>query len=229
MPDQLSFGFPAPGRGFAELVVSPVNESALRIVQRPESWPTPVLCLVGPPKAGLTTLANAWGRRFGGEVFEASAFATVKARDVDARAATYTAIDGADRVPAGDKLLSLINLVSAGSGRLLLTANRPPPHWLAPSADLKSRLNSMPVAEIYPPDEAMMLGRLKAAAVRHFLKLEPEVLKYLVPRLDLTYEAIETFAERLSDGVTDMGRAPSVPLVKDVLDGMQDAAPGESS
>tara|TARA_R110000796_G_scaffold86372_4_gene186945 strand:- start:243 stop:512 length:270 start_codon:yes stop_codon:yes gene_type:complete len=82
----------------------------------------------------------------------------------------------------------------------------------------------MPVAEIYAPDEAMMLGRLKAAAVRHFLKLEPDVLKYLVPRLDLSYEAVETFAERLSDGVTDMGRAPSVPLVKEVLDAMEEDA-----
>ena len=108
---------------------------------------------------------------------------------------------------------------------MLLTANVPPPQWQAPSPDLKSRLNSMPVTEIDPPDEAMMMGRLKAAAVRHFLKLEPDVLKYLVPRLDLSYEAIETFAERLSDGVTDLGRAPSVPLVKEVLDAMRDRAP----
>jgi chromosomal replication initiation ATPase DnaA len=225
MPDQLSFGFPATGLGFADLVVTPVNESALRIVQRPENWPTPVLCLVGAPKSGLTTIAHAWAHRFGGDVFEAKAFASLKARDVDARAATYTAIDGADRVPAGDKVLSLINLISGGAGRMLLTANVPPPQWQAPSADLKSRLNSMPVTEIDPPDEAMMMGRLKAAAVRHFLKLEPDVLKYLVPRLDLSYEAIETFAERLSDGVTDLGRAPSVPLVKEVLDAMQDRAP----
>ncbi|MFH2015080.1 MAG: hypothetical protein ABIK36_04645 [Pseudomonadota bacterium] len=229
MPDQLSFGFPAPGLGFDDLVISPVNESALGIVQRPENWPTPVLCLVGPPKAGLTVIAHAWARKFGGDVFEARAFAAARARDVDVRAATYTAIDGADRVPAGDRLLSLINLVSAGAGRLLLTANRPPPHWQARSPDLKSRLNSMPVAEIYAPDEAMMLGRLKAAAVRHFLKLEPDVLKYLVPRLDLSYEAIETFAERLSDGVTDMGRAPSVPLVKDVLDAMEADAEGRAN
>jgi chromosomal replication initiation ATPase DnaA len=229
MPDQLSFGFPAPGLGFDDLVISPVNESALGIVQRPENWPTPVLCLVGPPKAGLSVIANAWARKFGGDVFEARAFAAARARDVDVRAATYTAIDGADRVPAGDSLLSLINLVSAGAGRLLLTANRPPPQWQARSADLKSRLNSMPVAEIYAPDEAMMLGRLKAAAVRHFLKLEPDVLKYLVPRLDLSYEAVETFAERLSDGVTDMGRAPSVPLVKDVLDAMEADAEGRAS
>ena len=226
MPDQLSFGFPAPGLGFSDLVMSPVNETAVRIVQRPENWPTPVLCLVGPPKAGLTTIAHAWARQFGGDVFDAQPFAGLKARDVEARAATYTAIDGADRVPAGDRMLSLINLVSAGSGRLLLTANRAPPSWQAPSQDLKSRLNSMPVAEIYPPDEAMMLGRLKAAAVRHFLKLEPDVLKYLVPRLDLTYEAIEQFAERLSDGVTDLGRAPSVPLVKEVLDAMEAEVPG---
>ena len=71
-----------------------------------------------------------------------------------------------------------------------------------------------------------MLGRLKAAAVRHFLKLEPDVLKYLVPRLDLSYEAIERFAERLSDEVTDLGRAPSVPLVKEVLDAMEAEVPG---
>ncbi|KCZ94052.1 hypothetical protein [Hyphomonas johnsonii] len=217
---QLRFGFPAASLGFADLVVSPSNESALRIVQRPENWPTPVLCLVGAPKSGLSTIAHAWARKFGGDVLEAARFASAKARDVDARAAGFTAIDGADRVPAGDRLLTLINLVTAGSGRLLLTANIAPPQWQAASADLKSRLNSMPVAEIDPPDEAMLCGRLEAAAARHFLKLEEDVVKYLVPRLDLSYEAIELFIERLSDGVTEFGRPPTVPLAKVVLDEM---------
>jgi chromosomal replication initiation ATPase DnaA len=61
----------------------------------------------------------------------------------------------------------------------------------------------MSVVEILPPDEAMLTGRLRAAAARHYLKLEPEVISYLAPRLDLTYEAIEAFAEKLSHGVTN--------------------------
>ncbi len=109
----------------------------------------------------------------------------------------------------------------------MLASSNSPSQWPVTSADLKSRLNSMPIAEVLPPDEPMLIGRLQAAAARHFLKLEPEVIAYLSPRLDLTYEAIEAFAEKLSHGVTTTGRAPSVPLAKEVLEAMGLAEPDE--
>jgi hypothetical protein len=45
-----------------------------------------------------------------------------------------------------------------------------------------------------------------------------------VPRLELAYDAVENFMDRLSDAVSDHDRAPSLPLARRVLEQMSDAA-----
>ncbi|MEZ6000736.1 hypothetical protein [Hyphomonas sp.] len=228
-PDQMSFAFPAGPLRFGELVVTPANQAAVSIVRQPSKWPTPVFCVTGPPRSGLTALLQAWCVETDGIYFDAGAISKLKSANMDELAGKFVAVDNADKVAANEKLLTLINQISKEGGRLLLSAASSPSQWPVTSADLKSRLNSMSIVEILPPDEAMLVGRLKAAAARHYLKLEPEVIAYLAPRLDLTYETIEAFAEKLSHGVTTTGRAPSVPLAKEVLEAMGLAAPDEPS
>jgi chromosomal replication initiation ATPase DnaA len=228
-PDQMSFAFPAGPLRFGQLVVTPANQATVSIVRQPFKWPTPVFCVTGPQRCGLTTLLQAWCEETGGVYFDANRFTKLKSAQLDEFAGKFVAVDNADKVVANEKLLILINQISKEDGRLLLSSSSSPSQWPVKSADLKSRLNSMSVLEILPPDEAMLTGRLRAAAARHYLKLEPEVISYLAPRLDLTYEAIEAFAEKLSHGVTTTGRAPSVPLAKEVLEAMGLAAPDEPS
>ena len=165
-------------------------------------------------------MARAWCREFDGKYFTAKAFSRLRQKELSALADAFVAVNDADEVRKTDSLLTLINTVAAGSGRALLMSRRSPGQWHTRSADLRSRLNSLPVVEIGEPDEPMLKARLEAAAMRHFLKLDADVVKYLVPRLDLSYEAIETFAEKLSERVTLTGRAPSVPLAREVLEDM---------
>ena len=107
---------------------------------------------------------------------------------------------------------------------MLLTAHRSPSQWRTASADLKSRLNAMPEGEYKAPDDDLVRLRLQAGAERRFMKLSPEVLNYLVPRLELAYEAVENFIDRLSDAVSDNDRAPSLPLARKVLEQMGEGA-----
>lgn len=228
-PDQLSFAFPAGPLRFGQLVVTPANQAAVSIIRQPGKWPTAVFCITGPRRCGLSTLLQAWSEETGATYFTVDEFTKLKPAQLDKLAGQFVAIDDADRVATSETLLTFINQTSKEGGRLLLASSRSPSQWPVTSADLKSRLNSMPVVEVLPPDEAMLIGRLRTAAARHYLKLEPEIIAYLSPRLDLTYEAIEAFAEKLSHGVTTTGRAPSVPLAKEVLEAMGLAVPDEPS
>ena len=224
----MSFAFPAGPMRFEDMVITPSNQAAIGIVRQPDKWPTPVFCITGPLRCGLTTILQAWCEEMDGTYLTAAELPKLKSAEANALAGGRVAVDDADKVAANEKLLSFINRTGEQGGRLLLAASTSPSQWPVTSADLKSRLNSMPIAEIQPPDEAMLTGRVQAAAARHFLRLEPEVISYLAPRLDLTYEAIEAFAEKLSHGVTTTGRAPSVPLAKEVLEAMGLAAPDEA-
>lgn len=222
---QPMFGFPAPAAAWDDLLSGAHSAAALRIAGKPEGWATPVLCITGPDKCGLSFLAEAWANRFGGVVLTAAELARAGRRGLDELAGHHVAFDDAD-IAAGrheEALLSLINLVAAGGGRLLLTAHRPPSQWRTGSADLKSRLNALPVGEIGQPDDAVIRARLEIAAARRFLRLAPETLNYLVPRLELAYEAVENFMDRLSDAVSDHDRAPSLPLARRVLEEMGEA------
>jgi len=62
--------------------------------------------------------------------------------------------------------------------------------------------------------------RLVLGAERRYLRLSPETLNYLVPRLELAYEATENFMDRLSNAVSQHDRAPSLPLARQVLNEM---------
>lgn len=214
--------FPAPPVAWAQLVTGPHNAAVLRIVSQPEGWATQVFAVTGPPKCGLSALAEAWAGRFEGQILSGPQLARANRRTLDALAGQRVAVDDAD-IACGkhdEALLSLINLVSSGGGRLLLVAHRPPSQWRTGSADLKSRLNALPVGEIGAPDDDVLRARLALAAHRRFLRLSPETLNYLVPRLELAYEAAENFMDRLSDAVSQHDRAPSLPLARQVLNEM---------
>lgn len=217
---QLKLGFPENRLDFSQICVSDANHSALRIVQNPENWPSPVVCLIGPPRCGLTTIVAAWAHAFNADAFTADGFQALKAKEANQLGEGYVAIDDAEQVKNTDRLLSLINMTTSQNGRLLLAAHSPPSQWEISSPDLKSRLNAMTLAEIDAPDEALLQDRLKAAARREYLKLDDDTLKYLVRRLDLSYVAIEVFLERLNEAVVELGRAPSVPLAREVLQKM---------
>lgn len=225
-PQQPMLGFPAPEARWEDVLAGPHDAAAVRIAGSSEDWAMPALCITGPAKCGLTFFSGAWASRFNGEWLSGGQLAKAGRRGLDALAARHVAIDDADLAAARQEeaLLSLINLVAAGGGRLLLTAHRPPSQWRTASADLRSRLKALPVCEIGPPGDALMRARLEIAAARRYLRLAPETLTYLVPRLELAYEAVENFMDRLSAAVSDNDRAPSLPLARRVLEQMNDAA-----
>lgn len=223
-PAQPLLSFPAPDARWESVIAGRPNEAAIALASRPEAWATHALCLTGPARSGLTYLARAWAGRFGGRYLTAAEFQGMKLTALDAIADNHVALDDADQIMArrDDQFLSFYNMVAAKGGRLLLTAHSGPASWRTGIADLRSRLNSMPVAEIGQPDEDHVRARLRAAAALRFMKLSPETINYLVPRIDLSYEAIETLMDRLSGAVSMAGKAPGLALVRSVLEGLDE-------
>lgn len=220
-PQSPLLGFPQPRPSWGGLIRGAPNEAAISLASRTEAWATQALCITGPALCGLTYLAEAWADRFAGTYLTARAFRQLKRGALDALAGGALAIDDADTAMArrDDELLSLLNMAGSLGGRVLLVSHRAPAGWRTASADLRSRLNALPVAEIGPPDEAMLRARLQAAAGRHFMKLSPETINYLAVRLELSYEAGERAIERLSEAVSQTGKAPGLALARGVLDG----------
>lgn len=223
-PAQPLLSFPAPEARWEGLVCGAPNEVAAGLASRPEAWATHALCVTGPALCGLSYLARAWAARFGGQYLAAAEFNTLKLGALDALAGGCVALDDTDLIVAkrDEQFLSFYNMVGTKGGRLLVVAHSGPAAWRTGIADLRSRLNSLPVAEIGQPDEAHVRARLRAAAAQRFMKLSPETVNYLVPRIDLSYEAIETLMDRLSGAVSMAGKAPGLALARAVLEGLDE-------
>lgn len=170
------------------------NEHALRLVTAWPEWHAPAAVIFGPPQSGKTYLANIWRNRSNGEFIEPSKlvehmwtapYTPLIIEDVDISAFCETA------------LFHHLNLAREHGSFILLTAQTPPGQWEISLPDLRSRIRSYPAAEIQPPDEEHLAGLL----LKHFsdrqIEVAPDVISYLVTRIERSMAAAHTVAEQL--------------------------------
>jgi chromosomal replication initiation ATPase DnaA len=208
---QGAFDLPIEPRfGRADFLVSDSNRAALELIERWPDGAARVLVLYGPPGSGKTHLAHLWCVRCGAQLIAGEALG-----QPETLPATI-AIDNAERAPER-ALLHLYNLTLERGGHLLLTMAAPPASLTISLADLASRLRSLPVVGIAPPDDAL----LAAVLVKHFadrqLRVAPEVFSYLVARMERSFAAAAAIAARLDRLALETRRPVTVKLAREVL------------
>jgi chromosomal replication initiation ATPase DnaA len=84
-------------------------------------------------------------------------------------------------------------------------------------ADLRSRLAALPAVGIGAPDDTL----IEAVMVKQFsdrqLRVTPDVIAYLVPRLERSLATIRTVVAALDAAALAEHRAVTVPLARQVL------------
>ncbi|MEO0465098.1 MAG: DnaA/Hda family protein [Pseudomonadota bacterium] len=218
-PVQSSFDFTGPPVRFDTIAVTSSNRSAVALLRDAESWPFPAVCLVGPPKSGRTTLARCWALEHGAALLAPSDLSGLGESACRELAAGAVAFDPGDVLADETELLELLNLAAESSGRILFTATAPPSVWQVDNRDLASRLVSMPLAELFAPDEDMISARLEAGLSRHAADLPGDVARFLVRRLKRSYEDIEECVKRLS-GESVGGSGLTRGVARRALEGM---------
>ena len=83
---------------------------------------------------------------------------------------------------------------------------------------MTSRLKGSPAVEITAPDDAL----LAALLVKHFsdrqLRVDAEVVAYMVPRMNRTFQAAADLVAAIDAEALARKRAVTVPLVRKVLE-----------
>jgi len=211
-------------------MVSGSNIAAVERIDRWPDWPSAVLALHGPASCGKTHLAHLWRERasavlIAGETLTESVLPRLL-EEVPRR----IAIDDADRA-SEPALLHLYNSCIEHRGSLLITACRPPGSWQIVLGDLGSRLRSAPVVEIAAPGDAL----LGAVLIKHFadcqLRVAPDVIAYLLKRIDRSFAATKKIAALLDRAALSNGGPVTIPLARKVLadSGCQPLAPRSGS
>jgi DnaA regulatory inactivator Hda len=204
--------------GREDFLVSDSNREAVDWIDAWPDWPARGLVIVGPPASGKSHLAQVWCARAGAATVSLSALAQPNAA---AHLAEHRAIfiDDADRAPDERNLFHLYNLLAEKRGMLLLTAREPPARWSLHLADLKSRLSTLPVVAIRPPDDALMQGVLVKLFADRQLRVDPELVAYLSARLDRSLAVAASAVESLDRAALASHRALTIPFARDTLRG----------
>ena len=213
---QLALDLPhRPALGREDFLVSPANEEAVAWIDRWPDWPGGVLAICGPAGAGKTHLIEVWRARSGAAYLPVADFAAGDWMDMG----PALAIDSiAGDLPEQD-LLHALNWARAQGITLLLAGDRPPTAWSMTLPDLKSRLHTLPAVTIGPPDDALLTAVLVKQFADRQLKVDPEVVQYILKRVERSFAAIRRTVETLDRRALAEKRALTIPFVRTVLEG----------
>ncbi len=224
-PEQLALDLPArPALGRADFFVADANRLALAQVERWPAWPGGRLAVTGPAGSGKTHLAHVWAARSGAAILPAAGLPGLDPGSVAEDAAL--AVEDADRLAelgpdaaraAEEALFHLCNRLALGGGALMVSGRSAPAFWALALPDLRSRLEAAPVAALEPPDDALLAAVLVKLFGDRGIGVGPEVIRYLLARMDRSFEAAEALVARLDAAGLAQGRAVTTRLAAEVL------------
>ena len=172
-------------------LVGPSNARAVHSIEHRGSWPVRAALLVGPRKSGKTTL----GRYF-------------------ASHGNGTVIDNVERVPEAT-IFNAWNTAQQSRVPLLMIADAPPPAWRIALPDLRSRIAATPLLSLGDPDEGLMVDLLLHLFDRLMLDARPEVLQWLVPRIERSHIGLIRAVDVLEQATHALrSRRLTIPLAR---------------
>lgn len=219
---QLTFdlGF-SPTFGDEDFFISPSNSQAVNWISKWPHWPAPLLIIYGLNGCGKTHLAQIWKRKAGARNITYRDIKNQKVREMLKKSPTFV-LEDADKNIDAEALFNLYNILKEDalntSGEFgLITASAPPSQWDLSLKDILTRLNTLPMAEIGAPDDALLAAVLVKLFSDRQLRVSSETVLYILKRLDRSFEAVRRFVEAVDHASLAKGRPITVPFVKEIL------------
>jgi chromosomal replication initiation ATPase DnaA len=205
-PRQLALDLPSRTNFAVEdFLVGPSNEAACDLLDAWPAWPDPLLVLVGPPGAGKSHLGAIWADR--AHALRCDAFEITHARVPELASRQALLIEAAD-APERDEaaMFHLVNLLRDRGAHAVLTATTRPDGWGLTTPDLLSRLRLAPVAEILPPDDALMKAVLVKLFLDRQLIVDTAVIDAVALHLPRSVAAARAVVEAIDRAALERGR-----------------------
>lgn len=208
-------------RGRSDYLISGSNAEAVEWIDRWPDWPVRALVIWGPAASGKTHLGHVWCDVSGAERILPDDVRASDAGELRQRNTCFF-LDDADKL-SGDAtgeeaLLHLYNYMLETDGALLLAAEKAPAFWPVALADLSSRMKALQGSGIAPPDDSLLAALLVKQFQDRQLRIGEEVIAYLVPRMERSFEAVSRIVAAIDAMALERLRPVTVPLARDVLD-----------
>ena len=208
-----------------DFFVSTCNAEAVRLVDSWPGWSNALAVLYGEACSGKTHLLHVWQTKSQAEFISldkmtADVFERIQSDAIQ----KYFVIDDVDCIFQNDEyeeerrfLFHLINYVRAEQGSLLMVCMTEPSLWSITLKDLQSRMMSAHIVSITPPDDQLLYAVCVKLFYDRQLKVEPQVLDYMMPRLERSFVAVQKAVEKIDAASLTEKRRITLPFIKKVL------------
>jgi len=187
-------------------VVSDCNKQAHDWIMRWPDWNSHATIIYGDAGSGKTHLGYIWAKK-----------ADAKTGAVEASNLTENTL--IENIEQHDEtaLFHLLNTAKENSLFLLLTASCAPKQLPYSLPDLTSRLLALPAIAINPPDDDALSGAMRKQFSDRQLKVDDEVIAYLLPRMERSFTAIAQAVEKLDKQALSEQKPITIPFARKLL------------
>ena len=203
--------------GREDFFVTPSNALAVAKIDRWPRWSPPKLLITGPPGSGKTHLAAVWAQAANASIVSALMVSEAYSDEIP----RALVVEDVDRV-AGNRqseeaLFHLHNAVMEGGGSLLMTGQGGLSGWGLTLPDLQSRIAAADTATLELPDDTLLAAVLVKLFDDRQLIVAPDLISYLVQRIDRSFVEAETIVRKLDRAALSLRRRVTRALAVDVL------------
>ena len=202
--------------GREDFLPGPSNEAALALIERWPDWPAPAVALVGPEGSGKSHLAAIRAKAAGARSIASQAIDTASLPVALATGALVIEDLRADACEDA-ALFHLLNLAREQGDYLLITAGTPPSGWPVHLRDLASRLRSVPVVTLAPPDDALLRAVLVKLFADRQLRVDEELIAFLPTQIERSFAGARAVVAALDREALRQQRKINRKFAADVL------------
>ena len=203
--------------GRDDFLVAPSNAEAVAWIDRWPDWQSHILVLFGPSASGKSHLSAVWAQKTNASFWTAEDIISEKTLS-DKRSLV---IDRADLLigdaEAETKLFHLYNMAKEQQSSLLMTMAVPPSQLSFCVPDLSSRLRASQAIGIDAPDDALLSAVIVKLFSDRQIKISPEVLRYIIPRMDRSFDAAKQLVADADKLALSQKKPVSIPIMRQVL------------
>lgn len=207
--NQLAFALPLHLSAFGreDFLVTECNKEAATYLDSSDRWTFPFVLIYGGKGCGKTHLAHT----FADTILDAEHLSEADVLQLPARCV----VEHVDKVASEPILFHLYNHALENKKKVVFTA-RTLPTFVMP--ELQTRFNAIPQIKINPPDDLLMSAVLCKLFGDRQVKVEADVIAYLLKHLQRTFEAMERIVE-VADRLSLAQKRPiTIPLIKEALE-----------
>ena len=222
MKNSKQFYFKMPNKkalGIEDYIIADSNNFAFDLIVKILKGETNFGLISGPPYSGKTHLSKILiknARNYKTLYFDRD-YQNILDRLETSDILILENIDKVKHNKSEQDLFHIINFSKENNKKLLMTSRKPISEIDLNLEDLKSRLNSILEAKIKEPDDQLMKLILIKILNDKQLKINPNVIDFLVSRLERSYESINLFIEKIDKFSLEKSKKITIPLISDLL------------